>query len=92
VSRTASQRDDVKRAERAIEELEGQLAEIEIELAEKLERTREEWSLESLEVEEVVLAPRKSEIGVELVALAWRPDGIDSASDEEAGAAGGDPD
>ena len=92
VSRTASQRDDVKRAERAIEELEGQLAEIEIELAETLERTRQEWSLESLEVEEVVLAPRKSEIGVELVALAWRPDGIDGSSSEGGGAAGGDPD
>ena len=74
VSRAASQRDDVTRAEKQIEELEARLAEIEIELTEKLDRARSDWAVESLEVEEVVLAPRKSEIGVELVALAWRSD------------------
>ncbi|MCL7961545.1 MAG: DUF87 domain-containing protein [marine benthic group bacterium] len=78
VSRAASQRDDVKRVEKQIEDLEAQLGEIEIELADELEHARADWSPESLKLEEVVLAPRKSEIGVEMIALAWRPDDPES--------------
>jgi len=71
VGRASTQRDDVQRAERSIEELGDQLAQIEAELSAKLERVRSEWAVDTLEIEEVTLAPRKSEIGVELVALAW---------------------
>ena len=71
VGRASTQRDDVQRAERSIEELGDQLAQIEAELSAKLERVRSEWAVDALEIEEVTLAPRKSEIGVELVALAW---------------------
>ena len=91
VSRAASQRDDVRRVESQIEELEAQLADIELELTEKLEQTRADWNVESLTVEEVVLAPRKSEIGVELVALAWQPDGEGDFRSEAAGTGNGDP-
>ena len=75
VGRAATQKDDVERAERAIAELTEQLAEIEIELSERLEGVRSEWALDRLEIEEVRLPPRKSEIGVDLVALAWDPEG-----------------
>jgi len=74
VGRASTQRDDVQRAERSIEELGDQLARIEAELGAKLERVRSEWAVDALEIEEVTLAPRKSEIGVELVALAWVPE------------------
>jgi hypothetical protein len=74
VGRSANQRDDVERAERAIERLREQLADLEIELSEKLDAVRAEWAVDALEIEEVTLAPRKSEIGVELVALAWTPE------------------
>ena len=75
VGRAATQKDDVDRAERAIAELMEQLAGIEIELAERLDGLRAEWAVDQLEIEKVQLAPRKSEIGVDLVALAWAPEG-----------------
>ena len=74
VGRASTQRDDVQRAEKSIEELSDQLAQIEAELGAKLEQVRSEWAVDALEIEEVTLAPRKSEIGVELVALAWVPE------------------
>ena len=75
VGRAATQKDDVERAERAIAELTEQLADIEIELSERLDGVRAEWAVDRLEIEEVRLPPRKSEIGVDLVALAWDPEG-----------------
>lgn len=74
VGRTATQRDDVQRAERSIKELNQQLVQLESELGGELEAVRSKWAVDALEVEEVTLAPRKSEIGVELVALAWVAD------------------
>jgi len=74
VGRAATQRDDVLRAQQSIEELTDQLAEIEAELGGKLDQVRSEWAVDALEIEEVTLSPRKSEIGVELVALAWVPE------------------
>jgi phage-related minor tail protein len=71
VGRASTQRDDVQRAEKSIDELTDRLARIEAELAEKLEQVRDEWDVDALEIEEVSLSPRKSEIGVDLVALAW---------------------
>lgn len=74
VGRAATQRDDVQRAERSIEELTVQLKQIEVDLGEKLDQVRSEWAVDALEIEEVTLSPRKSEIEVELVALAWAPE------------------
>jgi hypothetical protein len=74
VGRAATQRDDVQRAEQLIEELTNQLAKIEAELAGELEQVRSEWAVDVLEIDEVSVSPRKSEIGVELVALAWVPE------------------
>jgi len=71
VGRASTQRDDVQRAEASIQELTDQLGRIEAELAGQLEEVRAEWAVDALEIEEVTLSPRKSEIGVELVALAW---------------------
>jgi hypothetical protein len=70
VGRASTQRDDVQRAEKSIDELTDRLARIEAELAEKLEQVRDEWDVDALEIEEVSLSPRKSEIGVDLVL--WR--------------------
>jgi len=74
VGRAATQRDDVQRAERSIEELTEQLKQIEVELGEKLDQVRSDRAVDALEIEEFTLSPRKSEIGVELVALAWAPE------------------
>ena len=71
VGRASTQRDDVQRAKQSIDELTDQLTRIEAELAGKLEQVRAEWAVDALEIEEVSLSPRKSEIGVDLVALAW---------------------
>jgi hypothetical protein len=75
VGRAATQRDDVQRAERSIEELTERLKQIEVELGEKLDQVRSDWAVDALEIEEITLSPRKSEIGIELVALAWAPEG-----------------
>ena len=82
VGRASTQRDDVKRAERSLEELHEQLAQIETELGEKLDQVRADWAVDALEIEEVTLSPRKSEISVELVALAWVPE---TETDQAAG-------
>jgi len=74
VGRASTQRDDVQRAETSIQALSDQLARIEAELAGKMEQVRAEWDVDAIEIEEVTLSPRKSEIGVELVALAWMPE------------------
>ncbi len=74
VGRAATQRDDVQRAERSIEELTGMLAQIEADLGEALEAVRADWAVDSLQIETVNLPPKKSEIEVELVALAWVPE------------------
>jgi hypothetical protein len=71
VGRASTQRDDVQRAKQSIDELTDQLTRIEAELAGRLEQVRAEWAVDALEIEEVSLSPRKSEIGVDLVALAW---------------------
>jgi hypothetical protein len=60
---------------RSIEELTERLKQIEVELGEKLDQVRSDWAVDALEMEEITLSPRKSEIGIELVALAWAPEG-----------------
>ncbi|MFO7588239.1 MAG: DUF87 domain-containing protein [Gemmatimonadota bacterium] len=72
VGRAAEQRDDVVRAERSIEELRAEMAELETGLAAALDEVRAASGAEGPAIEEVSLPPRKSEIGVRSVALAWR--------------------
>ncbi len=71
VGRAAEQRDDVVRAERSLEELEAERAELEAGLAAALEEVRVAGGTAPA-IEPVALPPRKSEISVRGVWLAWR--------------------
>ncbi|MGD8495810.1 MAG: ATP-binding protein [Gemmatimonadales bacterium] len=69
--RARKQKDDVERAEEKVEDLQQQLADLETELEAELGDLREEWSPERLEIETTEVAPRKSDLAVRRLALAW---------------------
>jgi len=71
VGRAAEQRDDVVRAERSLEELRAERTELEAGFAAAIEDARAAGG-PAREIEEVRLPPRKSEIAVRGVWLAWR--------------------
>jgi hypothetical protein len=71
VGRAAEQRDDVVRAERSLEELRAERTELEDGFAVAIEDARAAGG-PAREIEEVRLPPRKSEIAVRGVWLAWR--------------------
>ncbi len=69
--RASKHKDDVGRAESKKEDLEAELAALEEEMGEELAAVRDAWAPDAIEVEEVEIAPRKSDIAVKRVALAW---------------------
>jgi hypothetical protein len=73
VSRSMKEKDDIARAEENVKVLQDRLADLEAEF--KSEMTALESGIDPLaeELESVTLKPRKSDISVELVALAWSP-------------------
>ena len=75
VGRTMKEAEDVKRAGETIEAVQRQIAELEAELAAQaatIETTMTAGPLEKLEI-----APKKTGIGVQVVALAWAPYWLD---------------
>jgi hypothetical protein len=71
--RAAKQKDDVERAEEKLSTLEEELASLDTELERELAAVREEWAPDAFETEVLEVAPRKSDISVRRVALAWIP-------------------
>lgn len=71
MGRASKQKDDIGRAEDALGSLEADLRVLEDELKSDLVLLREEWDPAGLEFEEVRMLPRKSDIGVKRVVLAW---------------------
>ena len=71
VGRASKHKDDVERAESKVEELRAELEALEVEMREALDAVRIGWAPEALEIEEVEVAPRKADIEVKRVALAW---------------------
>ena len=64
---------DVKEAEEKIEALQEEMDLLEKELKEETERITREWEESLQDLEEVSIRPRKSDINVKLVTLAWLP-------------------
>jgi predicted nucleic acid-binding Zn-ribbon protein len=64
---------DVTKAEDAMAALEQEKKELEQELQQEVAAIRERWDQALGELEEVPVTPRKSDIQVELLALAWAP-------------------
>ena len=77
--RIASQKGDVDRAKESHESLLDEREKLDAEFEEATESLRESLDADSLEIEETPIRPRKSDLTVEQVALAWTPWIVDSA-------------
>jgi hypothetical protein len=73
VGRSSRERDDVQRAEEALETARAERRELEDRLAEEIEAMRDRFEAGELQVEEVRIPPRKADIAVQRLALAWWP-------------------
>jgi hypothetical protein len=71
--RAARERGDVGRAEDQVRDAEETLAALERELTERLDALRASLREDALSVEEIQVAPRKGDLALERVALAWEP-------------------
>jgi hypothetical protein len=72
LGRAAEQRADVARAAESAEELRGKLADLERELESELTRVRATVDPRTIPLERRTLRPRKSDVEVVRVVLAWR--------------------
>ncbi len=73
VGRAARERGDVARASARLEELRDQLAELETDLQAELAELRSRMTSDEVVLEPVEVAPRKSDLTVQRVSLAWVP-------------------
>jgi hypothetical protein len=72
-SRAAKQSDDVRRAEARLSDYQEQWRELEAEIARETDRIRHQYELSLETLQTVQLKPRRADIDVRLVALAWEP-------------------
>ena len=79
VSRAADERADIQQAEKSVEELEAEWKELERKFQEQVAEVERETHPDRLELEELQVRPRKSDISIEQVALAWTPWRVDDA-------------
>ena len=64
---------DIDESKAEIERIEGEVATLQADMEEELSALTESWTEAAEKIEEVKVAPRKSDIDVHLVALAWAP-------------------
>ena len=72
--RVAREREDVQRAQEDLRDLEKALRDLEIDAEEEVKALDAEMEREAPELEEVVVRPKKSDIQVSDLRLAWKPD------------------
>ena len=87
-SRATRQQADVVHAEEALSDLEEKLAALEGEIGDEFERIRLEANPDRLVLESIEIAPKKSDVSVEDVVLAWVPAGDAFPPGRADGAAG----
>lgn len=75
--RLSKQSDDVRRAADTLESYRQQLDELEHEMAEETQRIQEQFDPQTVLLDTVELKPRKSDIDIRWVALAWVPSGYE---------------
>ena len=76
--RAAQQKSDVARAQEKVEELKSDLQNLEQELTKAVESLEAKFEVEKLELEELEITPRKSDIGVGGISIVWTPWRIDT--------------
>ena len=69
--RASRERDDIRRAEESVDVLRRQRAEIEGDFARETETVRERYDMAGLELGSIPIPPRKADITIHRVALAW---------------------
>ena len=72
--RVLRERGDLSRAEAKVQEILDKIDALEEKLAEEIDEIDETYTLEHYPVDSFSLRPRKSDITVETIALAWRPE------------------
>ncbi len=73
-AQAARQRVDLEQAEQSRELLERAMADLEREFQEESAQLATEWQLENQTIDERRITPRKADIAVETLQLAWRPE------------------
>jgi len=73
VGRIAREKEDIARAQKEVEIIQQKLVDLEEEFREKVAGMQEGFTAEELELEEVQIRPRKSDISVGAIALVWTP-------------------
>lgn len=71
--KTAGERSDYKRAEKTLVKLKHEMASLEAEMNSEMDRIRNEFNPETIPLTGTEVAPRKSDITVDRVALVWLP-------------------
>jgi phage host-nuclease inhibitor protein Gam len=72
-SKIAQQRSDVARAADTVDSLQQQLVSLEDEFTRESEHLREQFTAEAMQLKELPIKPRKSDLTVDQVALVWTP-------------------
>ena len=78
MSRASKEKSDIARAEREVAAQEEKLQDLEEEFRDAVADLRDGFAPEDIELQEIVVRPRKSDIGVEGLALQWVPWRVDS--------------
>jgi hypothetical protein len=71
-SRILKERGDVDRAQRRVDEVQKKIDDLGYELEEKIDDLEEQYRVDNCEMETFSIKPRRSDIGVEEIALVWR--------------------
>ena len=71
--RIARERDDIGRAEARIKDIEQDIEELEQDFEATAEEIRSDAAMQSPEIQEVIVRPRKADIEVVSMAIAWKP-------------------
>ncbi len=79
IGRAATQRKDIARAQDNLVELKEKYEDLEAEFEEAIEEIEEKLVVDNLEIEDMTLRPKKTDISVEDFVLAWLPWRVDSS-------------
>ena len=77
--KASKEKDDIGRAEENLEELQVKFEDLESDFDEQVSELTEKLSVENLELEELAVTPRKSDIDIEAFSVCWLPWRIDSS-------------
>jgi hypothetical protein len=73
VGRAAREKEDIERAMQEVKVVQDKLYQLEDEFQDEMDKIKETYSSEDLELEEVIIRPRKSDIFVTPLSLVWSP-------------------